>query len=578
MTEDESVIGTVALSCGSVISVADGIGSSVMVATDVGSEVTISVGLEDGMSVMVVPGSAVDGKESEVTGCEVNGSLETSGVLPGGDMVGEASDVETGGCVLTFEFDSVEAKVDRSSEGVVKEGNTVGSGVVVSDGVKKLSGMEEITLVPGFASDGVKELSGSGVTAVFAVVAEVAGELCGWEVVSGSCDIAPGVLERRRAEVASCSVVVVTGGSPELSGRSEEGTGSVVLDTIPGMITSSVEEEEDGTEVWLSLGTEREMETDPVVLVEIIGLENTDSVVGMLVTSVTEVSTGNGTTAVELVPSRMLVTMSVSDGSKMVEDAPVVPGPVMPSRVEVGVSMTENSSPPAVLVGMGVLVGSSSAAVEVSMAVEETPVPLPVIPDSVSVAALVISLGSISRVVEAGSSEEVRIPDGAKVISLSVLVSSSLLLEEEDLDAASEVVSVDDSDVESVDGFSSELELELELEKMEDSELDSASDVVEVELGRMTTSGSPRVAPISSSSSEVVTVEEVGIGAGKSVDVFPSSMTIVLETTTVFTTVGGWDTGSKSDATSVSKSVVLKDEVVVGRVLFRTWRLTCFGK
>lgn len=226
-------------------------------------------------------------------------------------------------------------------------------------------------------------------------------------------------------------------------------------------------------------------------------------------------------------------------------------------------------------VGVRVLVGSSSAAVEVSMAVEETPVPLPVIPDSVSVAALVVSLDSFSRVVEVGSSEEVRIPDGAKVISLSVLVSTSLVLEEEGLDAVSEVVSVDDSDTDSLDDFSSELELE----KIEDSELDSASDVVEVELGRMTTSGSPRVVPVSSSSSsEVVTVEEVGIGAGRSVDVLPSSMTIVLETMTVFTTVGCWDTGSKSDATPVSKSVVVKDEVVVGRVLFRTWRLTCFGK
>lgn len=349
-----------------------------------------------------------------------------------------------------------------------------------------------------------------------------------------------------------------------------------MIDTIPGMIMTSVEEEEDGTEVWLSLEMERGMETGPVVLVDIVGSENTDSVVGMLVTSVMEVSTGNGTTAVELVPSRMLVIMSVSNGSKMVDEAgPVVPGPVMPSKVEVGVSMTEVSSPLAVVVGVRVLIGSSSPAVEVSMAVEETPVPLPVIPDSVSVAALLVSLDSFSRMVEVGSSEEVRIPDGPKVISLSVLVSPSLVLEEEDSDAASEVVSVDDSDVGSLGDFSSELELE----KIDDSELDSASDVVEVELGRMTTSGSPRVVPISSSSSsEVVTVEEVGIGAGRSVDVFPSSMTTVLDTTTVFTTVGGWDTGSKSDATSVSKSVVLKDEVVVGRVLFRTWRLTCFGK
>lgn len=383
------------------------------------------------------------------------------------------------------------------------------------------------------------------------------------------------MLELRRAEVASCSVVVVvTGGSPELSGEPEEEIGSVVLDTIPGMMITSVEEEEDGTEVWLSLEMERGIEAGPVVLVEIVGSENTDSVVGMLVTSVMEVSTGNGTTAVELVPSRMLVTMSVSDGSKIVEDASVVPGPVMPSKVEVGSSVTEDSPPLAVLVGVRVLGCSSSAAVEVSMDVEKTPVPLPVIPDSVSVAALVVSLDSFSRV-EVCSSEEVRIPDGAKVISLSVLVSSSLVLEEEDLNAASEVDSGDDSDVDSLDDFSSELELE----KTEDSELDSASEVVEVGLGRMTTSGRPRVVPISSSrSSEVVLMEEVGIGAGKSVDVFPSSITTVLETTTVFTTVGGWDTGSKRDATSVSKSEVLKDEVVVGRVLFRTWRLTCFGK
>ena len=89
MAEDGSVIGTVTLSCGSVTSVADGIGSSVVVATDVGSKVAISVGLEDGMSVTMVPGSVVDGTGSEVTGFEVNGSLETSGVLPGGDMVEE---------------------------------------------------------------------------------------------------------------------------------------------------------------------------------------------------------------------------------------------------------------------------------------------------------------------------------------------------------------------------------------------------------------------------------------------------------------------------------------------------------
>lgn len=76
-------------------------------------------------------------------------------------MVGEASDVETGGCVLTSQLDSVKTTVDRSSEGVFKEGNTVGSGFLVSDGVKELSGMEETTSVPGFVSDGVKELSGT---------------------------------------------------------------------------------------------------------------------------------------------------------------------------------------------------------------------------------------------------------------------------------------------------------------------------------------------------------------------------------------------------------------------------------
>ena len=160
MADDGSVIGTVTLSCGSVISVGDGIGSSVVAATDVGSEVTISVGLEDGISVMLASDSVVDGKGTEVISSEVDGSLETSGVLPGGDMVGEASDVETGGCVLTSELDSVETTVDISSEGVVKEGNTVGSGVVVSDGVIELSGMKEITVVPRFVSDADKELSG----------------------------------------------------------------------------------------------------------------------------------------------------------------------------------------------------------------------------------------------------------------------------------------------------------------------------------------------------------------------------------------------------------------------------------
>lgn len=161
IADDGSVIGTVTLSCGSVISVADGIGSSVVVAIGVGSEVTVSVGLEDGMSVMVVLGSVVDRNGSEVTDSEVNGSLETSGVLPGEEMVGEASDFESGGYVVASELDSVETTVDRSSEGLVKEGNIVGSGVVVSNGVIELSGTEEITSVPGFDSDGVKELSGT---------------------------------------------------------------------------------------------------------------------------------------------------------------------------------------------------------------------------------------------------------------------------------------------------------------------------------------------------------------------------------------------------------------------------------
>ena len=168
------------------------------------------------------------------------------------------------------------------------------------------------------------------------------------------------MLELKRVVITSDSRVVVTRGSPELSGRSEEGTGSVVLDTIPGMTMASVEEEEDGTEVWLSLEMELGMETGPVVLVKIVGSENTNSVVGMLVTSVMKVSTGNGTMAVELAPSIMLVKMSVSDGSKMVDEAtPVVPGPVMPSRVEVGVSMTEISSPLAVEVGVSMTEVSS---------------------------------------------------------------------------------------------------------------------------------------------------------------------------------------------------------------------------
>lgn len=59
----------------------------------------------------------------------------------------------------TSEFDSVVPTVDGSSDGVVNEGNTVGSGVV-SDGVIELSGTEGNTVVPGLVSDGVIELSG----------------------------------------------------------------------------------------------------------------------------------------------------------------------------------------------------------------------------------------------------------------------------------------------------------------------------------------------------------------------------------------------------------------------------------
>lgn len=91
-------IGMVELSTGSGRSVAVVIGSSVAVAVAVGSEVAISVALETGMSAMVVSGSVVCGYGSEVIGSEIDGLvLETSGVLPGGDMVGEASDTELEG-------------------------------------------------------------------------------------------------------------------------------------------------------------------------------------------------------------------------------------------------------------------------------------------------------------------------------------------------------------------------------------------------------------------------------------------------------------------------------------------------
>lgn len=56
-------------------------------------------------------------------------------------------------------------------------------------------------------------------------------------------------------------------------------------------------------------------------------------------------------------------------------------------------------------------------------------------------------------------------------------------------------------------------------------------------------------------------------------------MTIVLETTTVFTTVAGSEIGSKIDEISVTVSVVAREErVVEAKVLLETWRLTCLGK
>ena len=69
---------------------------SVAEAMAVGSDVAISVGLETGMSVMVVPGSVVTVGISEVTGSKVGWLvLETSGVLPGGVTVGETSVAES---------------------------------------------------------------------------------------------------------------------------------------------------------------------------------------------------------------------------------------------------------------------------------------------------------------------------------------------------------------------------------------------------------------------------------------------------------------------------------------------------
>ena len=116
---------------------------------------------------------------------------------------------------------------------------------------------------------------------------------------------------------------------------------------------------------------------------------------------------------------------------------------------------------------------------------------------------------------------------------------------------------------------------------MDDSEVESGSVLDTVEVGRTMVSGTPPVVPTSSSSkvveiSEAVSVVDVGCASGKRVEVFPSSMTIVLETTTVFTIVGDSDTGSKIDDTSVI--VVELEDSAVAKVLLETWRLTCFGK
>ena len=203
--------------------------------------------------------------------------------------------------------------------------------------------------------------------------------------------------------------------------------------------------EEDGTEDGLSLEMGIREGTGPVDSEEMVSSENTDSVV-WLEMSVIEVSIGKSVTsvgvAVALALSMMLVTISGSSDVEMsksmeVEGAPVVPGPVMPSIVDVGASVTVGSSSPLavlvtisssrVIVGAGVLVGSSSAVeVSVTTAVEETPVPLPVSPDLVGSnsevgVALLVSFSEV----KVGSSEDVRTPDGPNVISLSVLVFSS---------------------------------------------------------------------------------------------------------------------------------------------------------
>lgn len=356
----------------------------------------------------------------------------------------------------------------------------------------------------------------------------------------------------------------------------------MVTDTTPGIMAMAVEEE-NGTEDGLSLEMETGEGTGPVVSAEKVGSENTDSVV-WLAMSVMEVSIGRSVAgAVELAPSRMLVTTptrSEVDGSKP-EKAPVVPGPVMPSRVEDGASVTVDPSSPVmvllmissapvlvgvtsssetVFVGTAVLSGSSSseavlvtvssetglvgsgvleassaaevstgAAIDVSMTmgVEETPVPPPLIPDSVSTSRVGVALLLSCSKVEVGSSDEVRTPDGPKVISFSVLVSSSSRVGEgvdraalvvsstssivdEGVDRAALVVSGKDSEVVCLAG-SSEL---VSISDSVASEVGSGSVLDTVEDGRMTTSGSPRVVPTSSSSvvesSDVVATTEVG--------------------------------------------------------------------
>lgn len=307
-----------------------------------------------------------------------------------------------------------------------------------------------------------------------------------------------GSTEISGTDVTSASAVVnVKEGNPELSGRSEDGRGTAVTDTIPGNMAMAVKEE-DVTEDGLSLAMETGIGTGPVVSAENIGSGNTDSVVWLAV-SVREVAVSvsigpSVAVAVELTPSRMLVIISRPEvGSSKVVATPVEPGPVIPSRIEDGASVVVDSSSPVavlitgsssrMLVGTRVLAGSSSA-VEVSTAVEVTPVPLPlpVIPDSDSALEVEVTALSLPEV-EVGSSDEVRIPLGPKVISFSMLVSFSLV------EDASEVLS--------------------EVDSADDSELVSTSEVGDVEVGRMIKSGSPRVVPTTSSPK---VVENVDVG------------------------------------------------------------------